>query len=367
MYTDRYRPGRFALSRKYRQRHKIKIAIIILFLLLLVAAAVYFGYVRNVFGIFATANVTSVPTHSVKAVITATVVPSASAAQPTASPVPTASPKPTPTPTPTVQPTPTKLKASYPPGMILNTAGGTIEERFIPPTGYERQDLPVDSFGAYLRALKLLPDGAKAKTYTGGTKAADTYAAVLDMDVGDNNLLISADAVIRIHAEYRFANGQHDKIVYHFVSGFPFEWEKWRQGGRISVRNDNVTWANTAAADSSEATFRQYLHTLYNYAASRSLMKYDLTAVKAQDMQPGDVLIKSNGQVGLIADVAVNAAGRKCFLLLQGSTPAQQPQILKNGSDDKISPWYELPENPAGTLDTPETDYPWNQLMRFGN
>ena len=122
----------------------------------------------------------------------------------------------------------------------------------------------------------------------------------------------------------------------------------------------------TAAPSDDDASFRKYLDVVFAYAGTLSLSK-ELKPVNFKDMQIGDVLIVggSPGHAVTVMDMAVNSAGKKCFLLSQSYMPAQEIQILHNPSNDAITPWYELQED-AQKVVTPQWEFTTNQLMRFG-
>jgi hypothetical protein len=292
-----------------------------------------------------------------------TITPTASEKQ-----TPTATPPATPTlsATPTVSatkaiPTP---KPSYPVGLILNKPGKTVEERFQPPQGFERADAASDSNAVWLRALKLLPDGTAPKRWNGKAGSLQGCAAVLDMTLVSAQQQ-STETAVWLNAQYKHSIGNHAAIVYHFASGFPLEWEKWRMGGRIRSDGRIFGWVMSANENSSAASLREFLRMQFNFTNTRSLSQYDLNPVKPADLQPGDMLINPKGSVAVVADTARNKkTGELCFLLLCGTIPAEQPRILAS-PDSSVSPWYRVSANPTGKLKTIEYTYDWSQLKRF--
>jgi hypothetical protein len=55
----------------------------------------------------------------------------------------------------------------------INEKGMTLQTRFIPPQGFEREPSNEKSFAAYLRNLPLKPAGTKVKYYNGNIKDDD--------------------------------------------------------------------------------------------------------------------------------------------------------------------------------------------------
>lgn len=249
---------------------------------------------------------------------------------------------------------------------IINTSGITLADRFKVPDGYERTEVATGSFGEYLRNLPLKPHGTKVTYYNGGTKFREVYEAVIDMEIGDRDLQQCADAVIRLRAEYLYQQQEYEQIHFNFTNGFKAEYTKWRQGYRLSVRGNQVSWISGNSSESqSYASFRKYLDTVFAYAGTLSLSQ-ELTAKDLADMNIGDVFIQggSPGHCVIVVDMAIhNETGEKLFMLAQSYMPAQDIHILKNQQNEESSPWYFL--NFAGTLKTPEWTFEREDLKQF--
>jgi hypothetical protein len=82
-------------------------------------------------------------------------------------------------------------------------------------------------------------------------------------------------------------------------------------------------------------------------------------------IQPGDVIIRGGfpGHAVIVIDVAVNTAGKKIYLLAQSYMPAQDIHILKNPTNENLSPWYEV--NEEHIIKTPEYTFTKNELKRW--
>ncbi len=250
---------------------------------------------------------------------------------------------------------------------IINSAAKTIESRFSTPAGYVREDDKTGSFDNFLRALPLKPSGTKVLTYNGEVKQPETvYDAVLDIDVGTKDLQQCADAVMRLRAEYLFANKLYDKIHFNFTNGKKAEYIKYAEGYRFNLKTNS--WVKSAAKSNSHETFRAYMDMVFNYAGSLSLSR-ELTPVSnINDILPGDVFIKggSPGHAVTVVDVAVNPKTKqKVFMVAQSYMPAQNIHVLKNLANPSISPWYDI--NFGSNLKTPEWTFSKDQLMRFGD
>lgn len=219
--------------------------------------------------------------------------------------------------------------------------GETLNERFSPPSGFKRVVVSSGSFGQWLRNLPLKPDGAPVHLYNGALKENQSaHGAVVDIDVGGEDLQQCADAVIRLRAEYLLASGRAEDICFRFTSGDRSAWTAWRQGRRPLAVGNDVKWIQRAGADSSYGSFRRYLTTTYRWAGTASLSKELRPVLNPVHVELGDVFIHGGfpGHAVLVADVADNAKGDRVFLLVQSYMPAQEIHVLKN-PNRRLSPW----------------------------
>lgn len=251
----------------------------------------------------------------------------------------------------------------------INPDGKTIETRFIAPGGFERIQVPVDSFAGYLRRLPLKPQGAEVKLYNGAIKPNDgIYDAVVDMDIAPENLQQCADAVMRLRGEYLWGQKRYDDIHFNFTNGFRVDYSKWIQGYRMVVRGNKTSWTQSASASPSNTykDFRQYMKLIFLYAGTLSLSR-EISAVGYRDLKIGDIFIQggSPGHAVIVVDLAVNSkSGEKVYLLAQSYMPAQEIQVLKNPRDQDFSPWYVLDES-IEFIETPEWTFKNTDLKRF--
>jgi len=243
----------------------------------------------------------------------------------------------------------------------------TITSRISPPEGYTRQPSATGSFGNWLRGLPLKAEGAGVYLYDGRKKPRqDVHAAVIDMDIGAKNLQQCADAVIRLRAEYWYAQNEYDRMSFNFTSGDTASFRKWIMGHRPSVNGSRVRWDKVAPIDSSYQVFRSYLETVFMYAGSYSLSKQLRAVAEPHGIEIGDVFIEGGfpGHAVMVVDMAVHEeSGKKVMLLAQSYMPAQDVHVLVNPKDSLLSPWYAC--DFGETLVTPEWTFGWNHLMRF--
>ena len=233
------------------------------------------------------------------------------------------------------------------------------------PTGFQRIKAKSNSFQQWLQFLPLYPEGQKVKTYDGSLKwNQQAHARVVDIDVGKRDLQQCADAVMRLRSEFLFGKKAYDKIHFNYTNGTKVSFDDWRKGKKPQVKGNKVTFSNSGTKDNSYANFKKYLIQIFSYAGTASLEK-EMKSIPLKDMQIGDVFIQGGhpGHAIIIVDMAENTNGKKLYLLAQSYMPAQNIHILKNPTDKKLNPWYEL--IPNQNIDTPEWDFSMEDLKRF--
>ena len=240
-----------------------------------------------------------------------------------------------------------------------------------PPGGFFRPDLAGDDFGRWLRELPLKPDGWPVHLFDGRLKRRqDIHHAVVDIDVGRQDLQQCADAIIRLRAEYLWTRGLLDRIRFDFLNGFTASYPRWRDGFRYRVRGSRVEEFRSEQLDAGYRCFREYLQQVFAYANTTSLRRQMAAPPggAAAEVESGDAFISVPGGGGighavLVVDVAIDGRGRKRFLLLQSFMPAQEIHILKNPGNADGSPWYDA--DFGAVLITPEWTFSPADRRRF--
>lgn len=233
----------------------------------------------------------------------------------------------------------------------LEPEGMTVETRFPAPEGFAREAAEETSFAAYLRRLPLKPHGTKVRYYDGGEKEPEgIYLAVVDMSLGARDLQQCADAVIRLRAEYLFAQGRYGDIHFRFARD-----ERPRP------------YVDFAGGDRSAERFQAYLDWVFAYANTASLAAETSAVEDVRDMRIGDIFVtpgRPYGHAVIVADMARRESdGQAVFLLAQSYMPAQNIQVLINPSDPELSPWYAAES--GALLVTPEWTFSASDLRRF--
>jgi Domain of unknown function (4846) len=240
-----------------------------------------------------------------------------------------------------------------------------IVDRIPAPSGYRRIEVPGKSFSAWLRGLPVLPGRPRVRLHNGKLKGNQSaHHVVVSIDVGRRDLQQCADAVMRLRAEYLFANACRDSIAFKYTSGDVATWRAWQRGVRPRIRGNKVSWVRRAHRDGGYQNFRRYLDKVFTYAGSYSLSRELLKVRDPAQVRIGDVFIRGGfpGHAVIVVDVAENRQGRRIFLLAQSFMPAQQIHVLRNPTSS-LTPWYSAKQH--GPLVTPEWLFHYRELKRF--
>ena len=242
-----------------------------------------------------------------------------------------------------------------------NTEGNTVATRFNVPAGYSRKNYTEKTFGKYLQDLPLKPAGTLTKYFNGDVKDNKVAAAVIEMSVGNRDLQQCADAIMRLRAEWLFAEKRFDDISFNLTNGFNMKYSEWKKGKRLNSACNGWTAGGTASETHDD--FMNYMKKIFTYAGTLSLSK-ELKTKNIANLEAGDVFIKggSPGHAVIVVDMAEGSEG-KVFLLAQSFMPAQDIEILKNLNNAGMSPWFKASE--MDILDTPEYDFDWSQLKTW--
>ncbi|UCC79892.1 MAG: DUF4846 domain-containing protein [Candidatus Zixiibacteriota bacterium] len=222
----------------------------------------------------------------------------------------------------------------------------SILSRIPPPEGYKRIEVEEGSFQEWLRNLPLKEGKPPIYLYNGEKKFFQlANYAVIDIDVGDQDLQQCADAVIRLRSEYFYSKGHYDSISFNFTSGHRFRYSDWLKGITPEVKNNEVSWKQLSERENNREVFKEYLEILFTYAGSYSLSEELRKVPDINNMRIGDVFIEGGfpGHAVIVVDIAESVKNKmKIFLLAQSYTPAQDMHIIKNPTSFGLSPWFKL-------------------------
>lgn len=244
-----------------------------------------------------------------------------------------------------------------------NLNAESIQERFSPPNGFQRNRFPNESFATYLQNFPLKPIGSSVLLYDGRTKTNQVHVAVLDFPLLLDDLIQCADAVMKLRAEYFYSQKKYNQIQFKISNGMEVPFSRFVKGERVQVVGNKSQWKKGKYKQGTgRDVFEEYLRFIYSYAGTISL-KSELKKKTIQNLTPGDVWIEagSPGHVVIVVDQVTGKGGQTVFLLAQSYMPSQEMHILK--SQSKYSPWFELPENQS--FQTPEWEFPSKEFYGF--
>jgi hypothetical protein len=212
------------------------------------------------------------------------------------------------------------------------------------PAGFNRIPAPAGSFAAWLRTVKINKDH-RVYLYNGNPKRNQSAQfAVLDISVGDKDLQQCADAVMRLRAEFLYAQKRWSEISF--------------------ADNNGKSYKCPALAKRKE--FDQYLEKVFSWCGTASLEKQLKAVPIFGDIQPGDVLIRGGypGHAVIVMDVAADSSGGKIYLMAQSYMPAQSIHVLVNPMEEGLSPWYSMPDSNS-LIYSPEWTFSPKNLRRW--
>jgi hypothetical protein len=189
----------------------------------------------------------------------------------------------------------------------------------------------------------------------------EKHVGIIPYDVGKADLQQCADALMRLRAEYLFAQQKFDEIGFHFVGGQFYTWRDYCKGLRPVPSGNDIRWTHGSVQSKDHASLRAYLDIVYMYASTISLAR---ELKPAADFAIGTVIIHpgSPGHCSIIIDERSDAAGHRSFRLAEGYTPAQSIYVLRNPNGSANDPWQTLSKGPIITASYTFTDY---QLGKF--
>jgi hypothetical protein len=178
---------------------------------------------------------------------------------------------------------------------------------------------------------------------------------VADLDVGAKDLQQCADAILRLHAEWRYGKGER-AITYRATSGQSLSYARWMAGDRSFADGNRLVFRRAAppSADS-HALFRAWLDDVFSWAGTASVDRDGKKVGALSDIEGGDFFVLSGAPFGhavLILDVARDRSGRTALLLGQSYMPAQSFQILRPSAG---ATWFVV--DPAQTPQVLETPF----------
>lgn len=219
-------------------------------------------------------------------------------------------------------------------------AQGTLLSRFVEPKDYTRVAAEPGSFEHWLRSLPLAAPGTIVQDANGKPALATTAgfaAAVVAIDMHAEE---SADALLRLHAEWLLSKGQAQRIAYISNTGRPLPFSRWQSGERIVTRRQGWDWApkSAPATEISYGELRNFLDAAYQWVDPRALAIQG-RGLDSTDVRPGDYLVHAGKDPTLciVVDVASNSSGEPALLLAHVAAPHQNMYVMRASAQ---SAWF---------------------------
>ncbi|MEI9949242.1 MAG: DUF4846 domain-containing protein [Pseudomonadota bacterium] len=244
----------------------------------------------------------------------------------------------------------------------------SLEARFPTPPGYVRVAVQPGSFAEWLRGLPLAAPGTAVLNHSGETvfSGDDAYvAAVIAIDVGAGDLQQSADAVIRLHGEWLWANDQQNAISYKSTTKLDMPFSRWAKGQRLLAAGPNMGWVvKGKPKEPTYNDFRQYIDAVMLWSNNVSLAMRASHVTDPAQLTAGDFFLQSRGKghALLVLDVAEKPTGERVALLGQAlQSPAQSMHVMRLGH---ATAWFSM--RPPNPVLTPHADeFSWADLERL--
>lgn len=190
--------------------------------------------------------------------------------------------------------------------------------------------------------------------------------AVLDVNIGNKNLLQCADAAIKLKSDFLYNQKKYCEINYITTSGDSISFLAWRNGKRWKEKAGRLVTAKIiSTGNKPETDYKAFMEFVFSYCGTYSLSR-QLVSVKTIDsVLPGDIFIQGGfpGHAITVMAVIENKQGERMVLLSQGFMPSQDIHLLKNNNDKLLDPWYKIEKNKP--LKTPEWVFEANDLKRW--
>jgi hypothetical protein len=244
----------------------------------------------------------------------------------------------------------------------------SLQSRFAAPPGYRRVAVAPGSFAEWLRGLPLAAPGTPVVDNSGSTvfKGDDDYvAAVLALDVGAGDLQQSADAVIRLNAEWLWASNKPDAISYRSASKLDMPFSRWVKGQRLIASGPNVFWVvKGKPRPATYEDFRAYIDAVMLWTNNVALAARATPVADPKQLVAGDFFLqpRGKGHAIIVLDVAEKPTGERVALLGRAlQSPAQSVHVIRPGRE---TAWFSL--RPPSPVVTPRSEqFSWDELERL--
>ena len=251
-------------------------------------------------------------------------------------------------------------------GRVMPKATATLAGSIPTPPGYTRVKVEPGSFAAWLRDLPVAAQNTPVLDYRGNEvyPGNDDYVqSVVAIDVGKKDLQQSTDVILRLQAEWLWAQGRRD-LTYKSATKDMLPFASYSEGKRVLAQAGHLYWVKKTDPNESNdrAAFRDYLDVVFIWVNSTAI-RMQSNEVDAKDVQAGDFFMQRSkgGYSVVVLDIAEKPTGQRVALLGQGLYPATNIYVARPG---RATPWFSLrPPDPILTAHTKELK--WSDLRRL--
>jgi hypothetical protein len=243
-------------------------------------------------------------------------------------------------------------------------AHATLQSRFAEPQGYARVAAEPGSFAHWLRTLPLAAPDTAVLDSSGKTTLASTAgfaAAVVAIDMHAEE---SADALLRLNAEWHFSRGDAQRISYLSNTGRPLPFSRWLGGERIVMKKQGWDWALKSAASTSQSypDLRSFLDAAFQWVDPRALAIQG-KVLGWDDVVAGDYFVHAGKEPTLVTvlDVAKGPKAEPALLLGHVAAPHQNMYVLRGSAQ---SAWF-LPRATRDVLAPGLKPFVWKEHHRL--
>jgi hypothetical protein len=228
----------------------------------------------------------------------------------------------------------------------------TVLRRFsraLPP-GYGGTPAELGTWEEWLRLLPLAAPGTPVKNYRGEIVVPgddEHLGAVVAIDLGRGDTQHSADAILRLYAEWRWSK-EDFRMLFLSDAKLELPFQRWL--------------GDAAEPKPSRAAFREYLDQVLASSGGRALLA-ESAPLAPNDLAPGAFFLRPGhpAEALLVLDVGTSPAGERVMLLARALNPAESVHVIR---PSRNTAWF--PVRTDQPVSAPRSGpFSWRDLRRM--
>jgi len=223
-----------------------------------------------------------------------------------------------------------------------------------------------ESWTEWLRLLPLAAPGTPVRNYKGEIVVPgddEHLAAVVAIDIGAGDVQRSADAIVRLHAEWRWYADDF-RMLYLSDARFELPLQRWGKGERLEAVQGQPSWRPQAVAQPKldHAAFREYLDAVFAWSDGPALLA-ESELLSPAGLEPGAFFLHDEhpADVLMVLDVATSPAGKRAMLLAQALNPAEDIHVIRPSRE---AVWFPVQTDQPVRVPRAKP-YGWNELRHM--